>query len=294
VTAASQGRAWRARLTREIRELLDDPVEAIVLGRERVAERHELKAKRTRGVGGFMPWPPCPYIADADWEQRIHVLIGAPWPCPAHVDFWALWPEVLRSLEAKGLALGRGAFAGWGDGEPALTRVAYCLTLHLRPTAVVETGVGRGITTRFILEAFERNGGGHLWSIDLPPIGEPKIHDQTAAAVPAELRHRWTYIRGSSRRRLRPLLDQLGSIDLFVHDSRHTQRNLLYELEQATRALTPSGALLADDVDLNCGFHEFVARRPDLAAVLCRAEPLRPDVGRQDDAGIFGLSLKRE
>ena len=241
-----------------------------------------------------MPWPPCPYAVDADWEERMHALLGAEWPCPAQADFWALWPEVVGSLEAKGLALGRGAFAGWGDGEPALTRAAYCITLHLRPTAVVETGVARGITTRFILEALARNDEGHLWSIDLPPLGEPEIHDQTAAAVPARLRHRWTYVRGSSRRCLRPLLESLGSIDLFVHDSRHTQRNLLYELEHATRALGPNGALLADDIDLNCGFHEFVARRPDLTALLCRAEPGRPDVGRQEDVGIFGFSLLQE
>jgi hypothetical protein len=35
----------------------------------------------------------------------------------------------------------------------------------------VETGVGSGVTTSFILHAMAANGEGRLWSIDLPPIG---------------------------------------------------------------------------------------------------------------------------
>jgi hypothetical protein len=36
--------------------------------------------------------------------------------------------------------------------------------------ALVETGVAHGITSRFVLEALQRNGGGRLWSIDVPPL----------------------------------------------------------------------------------------------------------------------------
>lgn len=42
------------------RTFMDDPVEMLVNVREKVAEREELGATKTRGVGGFMPWPPCP------------------------------------------------------------------------------------------------------------------------------------------------------------------------------------------------------------------------------------------
>lgn len=34
------------------------------------------------------------------------------------------------SLEARGFELGRGAFGGWGDGEPGLVRAVWCLTRH--------------------------------------------------------------------------------------------------------------------------------------------------------------------
>jgi hypothetical protein len=261
--------------------------------RERVAERGEIRAAETRGVGGFMPWPPCPYGVDPDAERAMHDYLGAEWPCPASIEFWKLWEEAIAELEAR-FELGRGAFGGWGDGEPGFVRAVWCLTRHLRPKHVVETGVARGITTRFILEGLERNATGHLWSIDLPPPRSPELHDQIGVAVPEALRPRWTYLRGSSRRRLPRLLVRLETIDLFVHDSRHTQRNLLFELDQAWDALRPGGALIADDVDLNCGFHDFRARHSDEGDFLvCRAEPLEPDLGRQDDRGVYGIILKR-
>ena len=187
---------------------------------------------------------------------------------------------------------GRGAFAGWGDGEPGLARAAWCLVRHLEPAAVVETGVARGVTSRVVLEALERNARGHLWSIDLPPPGERAIHDQIGMAVTQRLRPRWTYVRGSSRRRLRRVLAREGPIDLFIHDSKHTSRNLLFELDSAWRRLRPGGAVIADDVDLNCGFHAFRGAHAGAATLVCHAEPLRPDPPRQDGCGVFGIAVK--
>jgi predicted O-methyltransferase YrrM len=198
----------------------------------------------------------------------------------------------MTSLRAKGLRIGRGAYGGWGDGEPGMTRAIWCLTRHLRPGNAVEAGVARGVTSRFILEALERNGAGHLWSIDLPPPWHRDLHWQIGAAVPDDQRARWTYVRGSSRRRLPGVLREIGSLDLFVHDSRHTERNLLFELEHVWDALGPGGVLVADDVDLNCGFHSFTAARSSHPSLVCPAEPLRPDPGRQGDTGIFGVVRK--
>jgi Methyltransferase domain len=279
----------RGRLTRAGRAFLADPVEVLLTAHAKVAERKELRAMRTKGVGGFMPWPPCPYDVDDDWERSLHELVGAPWPCPAIDDFWQLWPKVTQPIEAKGFRLGRGAFGKWGDGEPGMVRAIWCLVHHLRPSVVVETGVARGITTRFILEAFARNESGRLWSIDLPPPLHRDLHAHIAAAVPERLRDRWTLVYGSSRRRLRRLLAQLDEIDMFVHDSRHSERNLLFELDHAWRALKPGGVLVADDVDLNCGFHSFGATHAEHDSVLCHAEPLEPDFGRQEDRGVFGV-----
>ena len=147
---------------------------------------------------------------------------------------------------------------------------------------MVETGVARGVTSRFVLEALERNGGGNLSSIDLPSL-DSRFHDQIGIAVPDRLRDRWTYVSGTSRQRLRHLLAELGEIDLFIHDSIHTGSTTHFELESAWRVLRPGGALLVDDVYQNLAFREFVeAMRPRWSVVA--ANP--------DGSYRFGVVLK--
>jgi hypothetical protein len=221
------------------------------------------------------------YQADAQWEQHLHEHLGQPWPCAATSEFDALWPEVMASLEGQGLAFGRGAYGGWDDGDRGLARVVWCLARHLSAKSVVETGVARGITSRVILEALERNGGGRLCSIDLPAL-DTAIHSEIGAAVPAELRERWTYVNGTSRSRLPALLSELNEIDLFVHDSSHTARNLRFELERAWGALH-KGAAVADDIERNDAFGKFTRARPEVPSFIAAA----------DDSGAqFGVLLK--
>lgn len=221
------------------------------------------------------------YQADPDWERHLHERLGQPWPCAETQEFDALWPEVTQTLEQQGLPMGRGAYGGWDDGDQGFARVVYCLTRHLRPASVVETGVARGITSRVILEALARDGDGRLSSIDLPAL-DTAIHSEIAAAVPSELRGRWTYVNGTSRRQLPPLLAQLGQIELFVHDSSHTTRNLRFELEHAWNALS-KGAIVADDIERNEAFGQFTRARPDVTSFVAAA----------DDSGAqFGILLK--
>ena len=171
-------------------------------------------------------------------DERLHTMLGAPWPCPDD-GFEDVWAAAQEDLRARGLQVGRGAFGGWDDGDRRLVRLAWCAARHLRPERVVETGVARGLTTRVLLEALERNGRGRLWSIDLPPLLESDLAEETGAAVPEHLSERWTLLRGSSRRSLPGLVAGLGHVDLFVHDSMHTGRNLRFELEQVWPALRP-------------------------------------------------------
>jgi predicted O-methyltransferase YrrM len=149
---------------------------------------------------------------------------------------------------------------------------------------VVETGVGRGVTTRVILQALTRNGHGHLWSIDVPPLLERGLADETAAVVPASETDRWTFIRGSSRRRLRGLLVELGYVDVFLHDSFHSARNLLFEWETVFPRLRRPGVLLADDVQRNAALAEFTRAHPALDRIIC---------GHSDRAGLFAILVAR-
>lgn len=147
------------------------------------------------------------------------------------------------------------------DAPIALARMLYYLCRATRPSIVVETGVGNGVTSAFILQALNRNSHGHLWSIDLPPLGARK----SGALIPLELRSRWTLIRGRTNELLPGLLTQLGNVDLFLHDSLHTYCNMTFEFEQAWAKMRDGGILVSDDVQMNRAFFDFTRRRSVIA-----------------------------
>jgi len=265
---------------RTLTNVLSDPLETWSLVQDRFAAWHEQQV------------PSDLYKAELDWESRLHRLLEVPWPCQTIDEFWALWPKVIDEMNCKGVRVGPESFKSWNDGDAGLVRAIWCLTRHLRPVNVVETGVAHGLTSRFILEALERNGAGHLWSIDRPPL-EHVWHEQIGVAVSDRLRHRWTYIKGSSRLRLPPLLRQIGTIDLFIHDSLHSEHNVLFELNRAWMSLRLAGAIVIDDIDANRGFQTFTGAISDQQSLVCEAEPLSPDLRRFNGKGLFGLILKR-
>jgi hypothetical protein len=259
--------------------IASDPLDAWMRLREQYAARRE----------GHMPSDL--YKAEGDWEYQLHGLLDPLSRREVAAEFWVLWSKVTQELNTKGIRVGPASFKGWNDGDTAFVRAIWCLTRRLRPRNVIETGVAHGVTSRFILEALERNGSGHLWSIDRPPL-EREWHEQIGIAVDARLRHRWSYIRGSSRRRLPAVLSQLGEIDIFVHDSLHSERNVRFELDQAWPALRRGGAIVVDDIDVNRGFRNFTLSFSGYRSLVCESEPLRPDLRRFNKKGLFGIILK--
>jgi hypothetical protein len=235
--------------------------------------------------------PPDLYKVEKGWEARLHDLIGLPSPGEMTQEFWALWPKVIEKLEANGVRAGPESFKGWNDGDAGFVRAIWCLVRNLRPTKVIETGVAHGVTSRFILEGLEKNGRGHLWSIDRPPI-EREWKSQIGIAIDRRLEHRWSYILGSSRRRLPGILSQLGEIDLFIHDSLHSERNVRFEMDRAWVALRPGGAMVVDDIDVNRGFHSFTEFFSGCRSIICESEPLRPELRRVNKKGMFGIVQK--
>jgi Methyltransferase domain len=235
--------------------------------------------------------PQCEYYSDRNWEQQLHFQLGVDWPCKMTSEFWTLWQVVISELDAKGIQAGPQSFLGWNDGDAGLVRAIWCLTRHLRPQHVVETGVAHGVTSRFILEALERNGEGHLWSIDLPPL-ERDWRKQVGIAVNDRLASRWSYIKGPSRLRLSKVLAQFGHLGLFVHDSLHSERNVRFELDRAWPHLRPGGAVVVDDIDANWGFRSFTENTSGHQHLIAEAEPLRPDMRRFNEKGLFGIILK--
>jgi hypothetical protein len=197
------------------------------------------------------------YEVEEDWAPPFHRMLGVPWPCSECEQFPQIWADIESTLSAKGLPIGRWTYGQYSDADAALSAATWCAVRHLRPAKVLETGVARGVTSRVILEAMAINGSGHLWSLDLPHPFRPELHKQTAMAVPSTCRAQWTYVRGSSRHRLPSLVSSLGEIDMFVHDSLHTSRNMRFELRTVWPSMHDGDLVLVDDVS-NQSFRDFV------------------------------------
>jgi predicted O-methyltransferase YrrM len=217
------------------------------------------------------------------WRERLHAALDMPWPCGELEPFRRVWEAALGDLSTAGCRTGLASYGGWNDGDPAQAEALWCIVAHTRPTTVVETGVAHGLSSRVILEGLCRNGTGQLWSVDLPAV-DSALHREIGTAVPAEVRPRWTYVPGTSRERLPRVVRRAGQVDLFVHDSLHTARNLCFELDTVWPALRPGGVAIVDDVDHSLGFRTFIDRfTPETWAAARHA------VGN----GLWGMAVKK-
>jgi hypothetical protein len=152
----------------------------------------------------------------------------------------------------------------------------YALLRVVRPDVVVETGVANGFSTAFSLLALQANGAGHLHSIDLPREvgrdyeagtfyeGEGRAGippgSEPGWLIPPPLKERWTLILGRSQEELPPLLERLGTVDAFMHDSEHSFDCMWFEFNAAWPALRPGGVLVSDDVNSTEAFGRFAAQ----------------------------------
>lgn len=145
------------------------------------------------------------------------------------------------------------------NADFTLARFCYSVCRMLRPSIVLETGLAYGVTSAFISMALEVNGKGVLHSVDLPPLAHGA--DQfVGILIPEYLGHRLRLHRGVSKRVLPSLLPQLGRVDMFVHDSLHTCRNMRREFRLVAPYLGRPGVVIADDVEGNDAFLEWVNR----------------------------------
>ena len=241
-------------------------------------------------------------------DLGLDLLFGA---SPAHET--VSWEKLLRDLEEH---FGRAAdvleepaleeveahtrqlLKDIHDGDPfslrwaadsLLARCCYLMCRLLEPSVVVETGVAYGVSSAFILRALEVNGRGALHSVDLPPL-RPEYEQFWGIAVDEPLKGRWRLHRGSSGRVLPRLLEEVDTVDLFVHDSLHTYRNMRREFELVWPRLRTGGVILADDVERNRAFGELRSRNPALWRVV-RDRERRPLHGRAAPV-VFGIAVK--
>jgi methyltransferase family protein len=135
----------------------------------------------------------------------------------------------------------------------------YALSRLIGAREIVETGVSSGVSSAHFLLAVRRNRHGRLHSIDLPtrqksiklrdnesPVSLPPGRE-SGWAIPPQLTVGWDLRIGPSQKLLPSLVDRLGEVSLFLHDSHHTPAHLTFELETIRPRLRPGSVVLADN-----------------------------------------------
>ena len=226
------------------------------------------------------------YLGSADTLERARAEVAGSGLIQHLEDAASLFWATVQGETSRGSRYNTGRVTG-RDGYEEGIRL-YALLRELRPLVAVETGVCNGVSTAFLLLALERNGRGELHSVDLPEVAGEEYEAGTfwdgkggavippgrepGWMVPEGLRARWRLELGRSQDLLPPLLDRVGPIDFFLHDSEHSYECMSFELAHAFAALREGGIAAADDVNTNEAFADF-ARERALTAV-----PLGPKI----------------
>lgn len=183
----------------------------------------------------------------------------------------------------------------------------YALVRLRRPDHVVEAGVSSGVSSAHFLLALSKNRHGQLHSIDWPTLQRgPKLGARespvsippgrsTGWAIPERLKTGWDLRIGRSEDLLPPLVRELPSIELFLHDDLHTPTHLAFELATIRPKLSRAAIVLADNtVWTGQAFPRFARTlgvpwsfrgRGDLAGLATPARgPTRPQARTQSPA----------
>ena len=127
--------------------------------------------------------------------------------------------------------------------SPEFMKCVHIVCRLLRPDVVIETGVGKGFISASALDALEQNSKGKLYSVELPSLyfGYAK---QVGEKIPDRLRHRWRLNFGPSAVVLPKLVEELGSVDVFVCDSSASYDNQITEFSIILAAMPAGGVLI--------------------------------------------------
>jgi predicted O-methyltransferase YrrM len=185
-------------------------------------------------------------VAQSDQEVLRRLLGSGAYP-PARVLHPEAFAEAQANVNRSDIIL----------GEASDLDLLYHLTVGLRARRVVETGVAYGWSSLAILLAQKAIGGGTLVSVDMP---YPRLgsEGQVGCAVPDRLRASWRLIRRPDRTALPRALDDLCALDLAHYDSDKTYAGQSWAFPRMWAALRPGGALIADDIDMQAAFRDFV------------------------------------
>ncbi|HEX4703412.1 MAG TPA: class I SAM-dependent methyltransferase [Pseudonocardiaceae bacterium] len=142
----------------------------------------------------------------------------------------------------------------------------YVLTRAVQPNVFIETGTLNGFGSAFILLGLRHNGGGMLYSVDMPPA-DARIVAQGTSLLPAGKDPGWVIPEkfldqhqmhlGNAEVLLPQLLREVGPADVFLHDSDHSYTHMMFELTLGWINVRPGGWIACDNVELNDAFADF-------------------------------------
>jgi len=134
-------------------------------------------------------------------------------------------------------AAATGSRRGLTDLDVRLGRRAgwYALVRIMEPEHVVETGTDKGLGSCVLAAALLRNGHGRVTTIDVNPSAGSLITTPYAELVDLRI--------GDSV----AVLQHLGDVDFFLHDSDHSPEHEAAELAAVTSRLTDDAVVVSDN-----------------------------------------------
>lgn len=143
----------------------------------------------------------------------------------------------------------------------------YILCRITKPRNVIETGVAYGLSSFYILSALNRNEYGKLTSID--SVFRPwQSEEMIGSIIPKNLRSKWKLVLGKSNEKLLDEFKKIENVDIFVHDSLHSYKNMTFEFNCAINNIKNNGIIISDDILDNDAFYDFIKNKEIMNSVI--------------------------
>jgi predicted O-methyltransferase YrrM len=213
-------------------------------------------------------------------------------------SFYSMWDAVARFAKEirasefmSDMIRRRDAYGSEGVMGALDCATLYGLTRWARPMVLVESGGFIGMSSAFILKglADEKLASAKLYSIELSQDCEQ------GALIPEELRCSRGFM--PMRGRVEDFLkgDQLPrSIDMFLHDSSHSYKHMLWEFRQFWPRLRDGGLLVSHDVQMNAAFPEFITKTYAHEKKTGRRDSERTSHHEWGRWGYIGFAIKKD
>lgn len=134
-----------------------------------------------------------------------------------------------------------------GDSFSFYSLPLYVVVRMVKPDNIIETGTQNGGSAQTMLYGLYKNKKGILHSIDSGNESTDNTHVITVG-LPGErmtefLKERWRLHLGFSYDKLRPLLDEIKTVDLFFHDSDHSKKCIEFEFGEIVKNINKNSLI---------------------------------------------------